>query len=93
MKRFDDLVEPRPFSQAWDIEIKSNAGTVTRNTKGELELRNYMSWLNMQNINLIAISKGSSMTDVDQLSMKCSYYQLLLILFDQTVDYHYFSCN
>lgn len=91
MKRFDNLAEPRPFSKAWDVKIESNVGTLSRNAKGELELKNYMTWLDMQNINSVVLAREHPIKDINQLKIQCSFRQLLLLLFDQTVFIAIFS--
>lgn len=85
MKRFDNLEEVRPFTKPWTIKIEGDTGPLAMTAKGALELRNYMSWLEMKNINSIVLSREISTKEVDQLNIKCSYYQLLLLLFDQSV--------
>lgn len=87
MKRSDNLVEVRPFSKTWNIRIDSATGALKKSAKGELELRNYMSWLDIEKIHHMELSRESSAKNAKQLSIKCTFYQLQLILFDQTVKF------
>lgn len=85
LKRFDDMVETSPFTSNWNVDVSSKHGITSTQCKGALQLRSYLSWLNLQRLDSIILSKDSNIKDVNQLIVKSTFFQLLVVLFDKTV--------
>lgn len=69
----------------WSLELQTASGEESRTFKDVLQLRNHLTWLNIDNASQLILHKKTDIKDVNRFTIKSTYPKMLLLLFDRTV--------